>query len=183
MRGALLIAALASVALPAAAQPTPAPKPPIIREAPVPASPESKAMEAWVSAYIDLGHYVFVNSTASRAYFFSIVDIDPSKPLIRANRRSEFFTPQSTRLGFRYRSTVSLIELDCAHTRSRILGVDAFEGSNLQGAPRNVEEQDPQWRYPREGAIAQEELYQACHARDELIAEAPKPAPPASLLK
>jgi len=184
MRLPLLIAALAAVALPAAAQPAPAaPKPPPTREAPVPAARDSKTMLDWVSTYIDLDGYVFVDSASNRAYFFSFVDTDLSKPTSRANRRSEFFTPQSSQLGFRYRSTVSLIELDCANTRSRILGVDAFEGSNLQGATRNVDEQDPQWRYPREGAIAQQELYQACHARDGLIAEQPKPAPPASLLK
>ena len=185
MRLGLLIAALAAVALPAAAQRAgvAAPKPPPTREAPAPSSRDDKAMAAWISAYIDLAGYAFVDTTSSRAYFLSAPDFDTAKPLIRANRRIEFFTPQSSRPGFRYRSTVSLIELDCANTRSRVLGVDAFEGSNLQGETRNVEEQDPQWRYPRENAIAERELYLTCQARAKMIADAPKPAPKASLLK
>lgn len=185
MKIALPLACLIAVALPAIAQPqqAPAPKPPPTREAPVPSSRDDKAMAAWIAAHIDLGEYEFVDTTSTRAYFLSAPDPDLAKPLMRANRRTEFFTPQSSRLGFRYRSTVSLIELDCANTRSRVLGVDAFEGSNLQGELRNVEEQDPAWRYPRENAIAERELYLACAARAKMIADAPKPAPPASLLR
>jgi hypothetical protein len=181
----LLLVGLAAVALPALAQPaqSPSPRPPPTREAPVPSSRDEKSMAAWVAAHIDLGEYEFVDSTSTRAYFLSAPDPDLAKPLMRANRRAELFAPQSSRLGFRYRSTVSLIELDCANTRMRILGTDAFEGSNLQGERRNVEEQDPQWRYPRENAIAERELYLACAARAEMIAGAPKPAPAASLLR
>ena len=177
MRTALLLMSLLLAGAAARAQ-TPARSPE--REVPAPAATaDAAAMKAWVAAHIDDGKFAYVDRSRTAAYFMRIVSTDPTEPLTRIERRREFFSSQTSELGFAYRSTLNMLDVDCDRRRYRSLTNQQYTFSNLQGEMHNVDAQKPLWTYPRVGEAAEMEITVTCKRRKEGLAFAAsrKPAP------
>lgn len=156
---ALLALAVATAAIPAAAQPPPADK-------------TQAAIDRWLGQYVERGDYGLLEVADGRARYFHVVTVqDMTGPVIRGWLRNEYFDPPSAARA--YRSMDQLFDFDCVNLRVRPLAYDAYAQLNRRGAVvDSADLQSPRWTYARSSQPLELALNQACEARAKAIAAA-----------
>ena len=90
---------------------------------------------------------------------------------VRGWMRWEEFAPTVMPQGT-VRSFTQLVEVDCQGGRGRLLALDLYPYNNLQGAPRHVDAQDPQWTYARPGTVLEQNIGLMCSAAKSAVSAA-----------
>lgn len=115
--------------------------------APEPLSLDARGVEQWVEESIDTGEYVLSAFDDEAALFYSTEQIERlANDHIRVWTRQEMFRPIAFNDVRVVRSMRGLVEFDCAEHRSRVLAMEAYPGSNLQGA-KTVTDKPQDWTF------------------------------------
>ena len=170
MAAALAVMAASSAAAPALAQPPAASMRSLTP--PPPASDSAGDVALWRAGYMSEVGVLPVGATPKGVEYavagsFSI----GGAGLVRGWMRWEQFTPTTLPEGT-IRSFNQLIEVDCQGGRGRLLALDLYPYNNLQGAPRHVDAQDPQWTYARPGTVLEQNIALMCSAAKSVVAAA-----------
>lgn len=139
---------------------------------PPPAAMTDDGVTAWRKAYIAEAGDVFVNWGDQSIVYFAYhgSNVLPNG-LVRGWLRAEYFAPVAV-ASLAVRSEAALNEFDCEAGRFRELAFNYYPFNNLQGAPSEVNEQSPQWVYPRPATVGELMLTMAC----QMKALPPQPA-------
>jgi len=137
---------------------------------PEPLAYDDKGVEQWVEETIDPGEYVLASYDGEGALFYSTEQIERlANDHIRVWTRTEMFTPVAVNDVRVVRSMRGLVEFDCADHRSRLLALEAYPGSNLQGA-KTATDKPQDWAFPEPSSrlsILGTTLCEAKNAADE----------------
>lgn len=119
---------------------------------PPPGSTSEAAVKTWIKRYIDDDDLSLMTSDEESAEFVQISSFaaEPNKP-VRYWVRGEAFAPVQVDEGT-YLSSMMLLEADCTGNRYRLLAMDLYSASNLQGdVVFEADDGEAEWRFPRPG--------------------------------
>lgn len=109
-----------------------------------------EAAKAWVKRYVDDDDYAYIISGVDSAILLQLSTFNVKDAgVVRYWIRKEGFAPIGAGADT-YRSSMSLMESDCRDERMKMLAVDSFLASNLQGEQvAQLDDSEAQWFYPR----------------------------------
>ena len=128
--------------------------------------PPSDATEAsvtqWVRAYLDTEDWYNTTFNSNFVRFTAAEGMSRlADDRLRIWIRTEYFRPQYSE-GDWYRSTMTLVEMDCAEGRFRELALDTYDHNNIKGAQESWDIPDATWQYPRPATVAALEIKDVC---------------------
>ena len=137
---------------------------------PPPTSGSPVDIALWRSSYVNEAGAVPVGASERGVEYgvggsFSITPAGTVKGWMRWEQFAPTTVGQDTT-----RSYTQLIEVDCQGGRGRMLALDLYPFNNLQGQPRHIDAQDPQWSYARPGTVLEQNIGLMCSTAKAAVA-------------
>jgi hypothetical protein len=138
---------------------------------PVPPGDSDEERLAWVRANVVADGWIHLSwGRESVSYTAEDGIIPMENGHIRLWIRSELYSPELHN-GAAYRSSMELVQFDCADARYKLLAMDTYQFNNLQGAKSDYNIQSTEWVYPRPGTVGAAELSAICDAKANVDAD------------